>query len=140
MLLGPGARGAEVRAKTSDGWEPLHCAARWGKAGAVWLLLDRGADVNSRTAGGQTPAHLAATLPGGGATGESGELSGAGADAARARKRSDTDGRRVLKILLCSPGYDTMVVNDQNERAVAVASRSSGNDDLFRLGDPCLVP
>ena len=30
------ALGASPRAKTHDGWEPLHCAARWCKAGATW--------------------------------------------------------------------------------------------------------
>lgn len=89
---------------------------------------------------GVTPAQLAVTLPGGSPGGATGELPGGGTDTARARKRADTNGRRVLKILLCTSGYDAAAVNEKNEPAIEVAARRSGNDDLFRLVNACLVP
>ena len=53
-------RGAEVNAKTNNGWTPLHEAALNGHATVAALLLDRGAEVNAKTNNGWTPLHEAA--------------------------------------------------------------------------------
>lgn len=54
------SKGSNIRARTHDGWEPLHCACRWNKVSVASLLLQNGADCNSLTNGHQTPLHLAA--------------------------------------------------------------------------------
>ncbi len=57
MLL---AHGANLEARTVDGWTPLHSAAFWDQPAVVAHLLASGASPNAQTAGGQTPLHLAA--------------------------------------------------------------------------------
>jgi len=52
--------GADLSARTADGWTPLHSAARWNAYACVEILLAQGADVNAVSEGGQTPLHLAA--------------------------------------------------------------------------------
>lgn len=52
-------RGVDVLAKTSDGWQALHCATKWDKPDAVDILLQNGADINAKTNGKVTPLHLA---------------------------------------------------------------------------------
>ena len=54
------ANGAEVNAKTKDGWTPLHGAAEGNAAEAAELLIEGGADVNVKKEGGYTPLHWAA--------------------------------------------------------------------------------
>ena len=123
---------ADPCAITHDGWHPLHCAARWGKAGALWALLQNGAEINAQTNGGQTALHLAATLA---------DAESTGAEPPKVeqeRPSASSKGRTVLKILLCAAGSDSTLLNDQGETAAELARRRSGNDDLFRLADPCL--
>lgn len=123
--------GADPCATTDDGWHPLHCAARWGKAGAVWAMLENGGQINAQTTGGQTALHLAATLAGAEST---------GAEQPQAdQPPASSKGRTVVKILLCAAGCDRELLNEQRETAGEVARRRSGNDDLFRLADPCLA-
>ena len=123
---------ADPCATTDDGWHPLHCAARWGKAGAVWALLENNADINAQTLGGQTALHLAATLAGA-------ESTGAEPPRDEQKAPASSKGRTVVKILLCAAGCDSRLLNDQGETAAELARRRSGNDDLFRLADPCLA-
>jgi len=52
--------GAQVDARTLDGWTALHSACNWGQADCAAVLLRHGADINSQTGGLQTPLHLAA--------------------------------------------------------------------------------
>ena len=49
-----------VNIQDTNGWTPLHLAARRSTPEAVGLLLDRGANIDTRNEDGQTPLHLAA--------------------------------------------------------------------------------
>ena len=40
--------GADVMARTKDGWTPLHYAARFGTSASVQALLDAGADAKAK--------------------------------------------------------------------------------------------
>ena len=53
------AEGADVNAKESAGWTPLHNAALDGHREIAELLIAEGADVNAKHVGGQTPLDLA---------------------------------------------------------------------------------
>ena len=53
-------KGAEVTAKDSRGWTPLHYAAVYGHIEIVRLLCDRGADVEACNIYGWRPLHRAA--------------------------------------------------------------------------------
>ncbi|KRY88042.1 2-oxoisovalerate dehydrogenase subunit alpha, mitochondrial [Trichinella pseudospiralis] len=56
------SNGADISAQTEDGWQPLHCAARWGNLESVKILLHMGkADINARSNSGLTPLHIAAS-------------------------------------------------------------------------------
>jgi ankyrin repeat protein len=52
-------RGADVGAKTDDGWTPLHLASSMKELEIAKLLLERGADVEAKNNDGWTPLHLA---------------------------------------------------------------------------------
>ena len=53
--------GADVNAKDSEGWTPLHAAAWSNQSPAVLeVLLKAGADVNAKSTDGVTPLHNAA--------------------------------------------------------------------------------
>ena len=49
------AAGADVNAKTDQGWIPLHLAALGGYKEIVELLISKGADVNAKDDIGRTP-------------------------------------------------------------------------------------
>ena len=54
--------GADVMARTEDGWTPLHFAAKCNffcKSGAIQALLDAGADAKVKNKEGKTPWDLA---------------------------------------------------------------------------------
>ena len=53
------AAGADVNAKTGDGWTPLHLATT---KEVVELLIAKGADVNAKNTNGMTPLHSTAGL------------------------------------------------------------------------------
>ena len=55
--------GADMTARNSFGWTPLHAAAFRGASDAVWtLVVESGADTAARTDSGWTPLHLASRL------------------------------------------------------------------------------
>ncbi len=56
------ADGADVDAKDSDGWTPLHNAALKGHKEIVELLIAKGVDVNAKGRSGWTPLHFAETV------------------------------------------------------------------------------
>jgi ankyrin repeat protein len=119
----------------------------------VFALLENNADVNARTSGRQTALHLAATLAGSESTAAGDADKERAADEARGADGEeaatpltveptqhgvDSKGRTVLKLLLQAQGCNASLVNEQGETAAQVAARRSGNDDLFKLADPCL--
>jgi ankyrin repeat protein len=53
------ANGADIDARTNDGWTPLHVAANEGREEPVQFLLENKADINAKTSRGWTPLHLA---------------------------------------------------------------------------------
>ena len=53
-------KGAQVDAKSWDGWTPLHWAALRGRVEIVRLLCDHGADIEAQDNGGWRPLHHAA--------------------------------------------------------------------------------
>ena len=83
-----------MSAGTSDGWQPLHSAARWDSVATAQTLLDAGADINAQTNGGLTPLHLASSVP---------------------------DNRRVMELLLMSPFLMPDVTSALGETARTVA-------------------
>ena len=50
------------RAKSNQGWTPLHLATYFGHAQMVQLLLDNGADVDALNDAGDTALHKAAFI------------------------------------------------------------------------------
>ena len=54
------AAGADVDAKDSDGWTPLHWAAEGGHKDVAELLIAAGTDVNAKVPDGWTPLHSVA--------------------------------------------------------------------------------
>lgn len=56
------AAGADVSARTVDGWSPLHSAATARDVASLTALLASGADVNASDDGGETPLHGAARI------------------------------------------------------------------------------
>ena len=52
-------QGADVNAKSKDGWTPLHSAARQAAAAAAKVLLEHGADIDAKNNYGWTPLHWA---------------------------------------------------------------------------------
>ena len=88
------AAGADVSARTVDGWSPLHSAAMARGVASLTPLLASGADVNASDDGGATPLHRAARvreLP------NVAELLAAGADANARNVAGDTPLHHVVR-------------------------------------------
>ena len=100
--------GANIQARTIDGWQPLHCACRWNKYRAASILLQNGALVNSKTNGGQTPLHLAA---------------------------SNDRAKQTLELLLSHQELDSTLLNGQSETARQLAERNGRFAYLFLMVD-----
>ena len=100
--------GADIQARTVDGWQPLHCACRWNKVRTVALLLQNGALINSKTNGGQTPLHLAA---------------------------SNDRAKPTLELLLRHRDLDPTLLNGQSETALQLAERNGRFAYLFLMVD-----
>lgn len=107
-LLGSGAN---VEARTVDGWQPLHCACRWNKTAVASLLLQSGADLNAQTNGGLTPLHLAASLVTAGPT---------------------------IQLLLFQRNIDSTLKNAQGETAEELSWRCGNNGYLFEMVEECV--
>lgn len=45
--------GANISARTDDGWQPLHSACKWNSADCAAKLLAYGADINALSNGGK---------------------------------------------------------------------------------------
>jgi ankyrin repeat protein len=52
------ASGADVNAKDSEGWTPLHWAANYGHVDIARYLIAQGAEVNAKDGQGRTPLHI----------------------------------------------------------------------------------
>ena len=52
--------GADVSAKETDGWTPLHLSAQKGHLEVARALIEAGADVNAKKNDGWTPLHWSA--------------------------------------------------------------------------------
>jgi ankyrin repeat protein len=100
--------GADIEARTVDGWQPLHSACFWNCSAVAEIFLQNGACINAQTNGHQTPLHLAASQP---------------------------DNKEVLKLLLMNPDLDAGLKNDINETAKDVCLRSSNLHYLFEIAD-----
>ena len=98
--------GADIEAKTVDGWQPIHCACRWNKVQTAALLLQNGALINSKTNGGQTPLHLAA---------------------------SNDRAKATLELLLRHKDLDPTLLNGQSETALQLAERNGRFSYLFLM-------
>ena len=100
--------GANIEAKTNDGWHPLHSACNWDQVETAAILLRNGASVNVQTESGQTPLHLAARN---GAT------------------------RPLLELLLMHRDADFTLRNSLGETAQDLALRYSKYHSLFEIAD-----
>ena len=60
QLKGVIQEGANVNAVDTDGWTPVHWAARWGHIESLRVLIQECADVNIQNKKGESPLHLAA--------------------------------------------------------------------------------
>jgi ankyrin repeat protein len=87
-----GHGGAAIDARGRDGWTPLMCAASFGRAGAVHLLLARGARQELQTERGFTALHLAVSRDHVGLV----EMLSDGPGAARALAQRNRDGHTPL--------------------------------------------
>ena len=103
------SNGADVLARTADGWQPLHSASRWNCVRVAELLLHNGAIINSQSHGGLTPLHLAC---------------------------AEHDNIDVVELLLSWPGVDVDVLSRAGQTPAHLAAQSSVLDHLFRMAAP----
>ena len=106
------AAGADLSARTGEGWTPLHSAARWNSAACLPLLVLHGADVNSRTAGGLTPLMVAA---------------------------SSGEARDTCYLLLTTDGVRLDVTNDSGDTAADIGRRTAVIEPLFEMTEPYMT-
>ncbi len=133
------AAGADVNARDSNGWTPLHFAAMNGDADAVRALRTAGAEVNARGYDGYIPLHLAA---------RSGDLPvvqyllAAGAKVNAKIKAGATPlqfaasfgNLDVVQYLLALPQVDLTLTNNLGETAQEQARRCRRDEIADRIG------
>ena len=95
---------ADINAKTNDGWQPIHSAARWNQSEIIKVLLEHEADINAQTNGGQTALHLASSCK---------------------------DSRETLVTLLSNQNLDRSIKNNLGETAETICRRTSALCKLF---------
>lgn len=103
--------GADIDARTNDGWSPLHSATRWNQAAVVSLLLQRDANINAQTNSGQTALHIAS---------------------------ADKECRQCIELLLMDKNLDISLKNTLGETAYDICQRTSENCLLFEIKEDCL--
>ncbi len=97
-------KGANIEARTADGWTPLHSASNWGNSEVIAILLSHGAIVNAQTNGCQTALHLAA---------------------------ANSESKETIELLLNTEGVDHGLKNNLGETAKDVAVRLCPHHSLF---------
>ena len=96
--------GADLEARTNDGWHPIHSASRWNQTEAIKVLLMKGANINAQTNSDQTALHIAA---------------------------SDKECKDCLKVLLENENADISLKNSLGETAYVLCKRTSEMYELF---------
>ncbi|NIO04131.1 MAG: ankyrin repeat domain-containing protein [Proteobacteria bacterium] len=135
------AKGADVNAKTNDGFSPLHTAARHGYRDVAELLLSKGADVNATHSTGETPIMSVLCSSPHSLSREVAELllaNGANVNA----KTNDgftplhlaaQNGHREVAELLLSKGADVNAKNKYGATPLTLAKDHSGDRDTVEL-------
>ena len=132
-------KGADINAKDSEGWTPLHNAARSGNVEIIKALLDRGAAVNAKNTNGLTALMFAA---GKGQTEAAKLLLEKGADI----NAKDTDGLTALMgaallgqtnaiEFLLEKGADVNAKDNNGETALMFAAMSGQTNEIKLLLD-----
>ena len=126
------AAGADVGARTVDGWSPLHSAATARDVASLTALLASGVDVDASDDGGETPLHRAARireLP------NVAELLAAGADANARDVAGDTPLHHVISWSARPTGDERLAALFSRDTAVAAALIRAGADVNARNND-----
>ncbi|XP_069692292.1 ankyrin repeat domain-containing protein 49-like isoform X3 [Periplaneta americana] len=105
------SQGADIAARTEDGWQPLHSACKWNNVRCVAKLLEHGADVNATSKGALTPLHLAA---------------------------SNSYAKDTLQMLLLHPDIQSNLKNRSGELPIDLARRCGRYEYLFEIAEPCI--
>ena len=130
------AAGADVTARTVDGWSPLHSAATARDLASLTALLATGADVNARAHDGDTPLHRAARMRG---LPNVAALLAAGADANARNVAGDTPLHHVVRWTDAwsagPPSAEQLAGLFSRDTAVAAALIRTGADVNARNND-----
>lgn len=109
--------GADVHAKSADGWTPLHLAAHFGHVQVAERLLAHGADIAARSTNPSANTPLHAALAGRqGLT--AGLLIGHGADV----NAADAEGWRPVHLAIAGGHFDTLKVLVQQGADLSLAN------------------
>lgn len=104
-------KGANLEAKTVDGWEPLHSACCWNNANCISMLISNGANINAKSNGDQTPLHLAC---------------------------ASSHNSPSLQLLLLHPDTISTDKNTAGDTPQMIATRSGKYYPIFEMIEPCL--